>query len=264
MYLRDLLRSLARRWYFLLFGILLSAGLSVVAYQVVPASYHSAASVVLLPPRLTTDAEWNPFLQLGGLNQAVDILTRAVNSDANSKPLLKTNKGATFTIAPDTTTSGPIIIVTSTAPSGARATSMTADVLKAIPDTLNQIQSDLSVPQRSKITLMTIAVDSKPTLDAKNRTQAVLGIGAAGLALTILLIGLIDGLLQSRKRRQREREEDKADAADSSADETDTMTDEHRAAGALVHDEQLKAKRATASGAYPRGRRPESAPRKRD
>jgi uncharacterized protein involved in exopolysaccharide biosynthesis len=212
MYLRDLLRSLGRRWYFVLVGLAVTAGLCVAAFRVIPVSYNSEASVVLLPPKTSTEPNGNPFLYLGGLSQAVDVLTRTINSDATAKPLLKANPGSKFTIAADATTTGPIILITSTAPTAARAQAMTASVLTAVPLALDSIQSELSVKPQSQISVMTIAVDEKGKLDAKVRTQSLIGIGAVGAMLTILLTGLIDGLLRSRRRRNAPSADDAPDS----------------------------------------------------
>ncbi len=201
MNLRDLLNSLARRWYVVLLGLLITGGIATALFTVVPVSYISQASVVLLPPKSATDPQANPFLRLGGLSQAVDILTRTINSDAYSEPLIAENRGATFTTAADTTTSGPIILIESRAPSPARATAMTDTVLAAVPDVLDQIQAKLSVSAGFKIDVTTIAVDQKPKLDAKIRLQIVLGVAALGVVLSVLLTGLVDGLALSRRRR---------------------------------------------------------------
>ncbi len=202
MNLRDLLNSLARRWYVVVAGLLVTAGASVALYSVIPVSYTSQASVVLLPPKSASDPDANPYLRLGGLSQAVDILTRSINSDAYREPLVKRNRGATFTTSADTTTSGPIILIESHAPTPARATLMTEAVLAAVPEVLDQIQTNLSVKVDSKIDVTTIAVDQKPKLDGKARLQVVVGVGALGVVLSVLLTGLIDGLAISRRRRR--------------------------------------------------------------
>lgn len=199
--LRDLLNSLARQWYVVLAGLLLTSAIGVGLYGVIPVSYTSQASVVLLPPKSASDPDANPFLRLGGLSQAVDILTRTINSDAYSVPLIKQNPGAKFTTAADTTTSGPIILIESSAPTSARASQMTQAVLTAVPMVLDQIQAKLSVKTDSQINVTTIAVDQKPKLDAKTRLQLVLGVSALGVVLSILITGLIDGLTLSRRRR---------------------------------------------------------------
>lgn len=201
MYLRDLMRSLARRWYFLIVGLLVTAGLAFAAFRVIPVTYESQASLVLLPPKTSTQTVGNPFLLLGGLSQAVDILTRTVQADQVSGPLLEGNPGASFTIDADRSTTGPIILITSTAPTAAESLAMTADVAAAVPKSLTALQTSLVVPTNSRIGVMTLTVDEKGTLDAKSRTEAVLGIAAAGVVLSVFLIGLIDGLLRSRRRR---------------------------------------------------------------
>jgi hypothetical protein len=68
------------------------------------------------------------------------------------------------------------------------------------------------VKPQSQISVMTIAVDEKGKLDAKVRTQSLIGIGAVGAMLTILLTGLIDGLLRSRRRRNAPSADDAPDS----------------------------------------------------
>lgn len=201
MYLRDLMRSLVRRWYLVFTGLVLTGVAAVCLFNTLPVSYHSGASMLLLPPQTATGKDGNPFLQLGGLNQAVDVLTRTLTSDQERKPLLKENPGATFTIAADGTTSGPIFIATSTASTGAESTKMMNDVVAAVPVALATIQSGLSVKPLSQINMVVISQDQKPMLDSKTRIQALAGIIAVGIALTIIITGLIDGLLGSRRRR---------------------------------------------------------------
>lgn len=210
MYLRDLARSLARRWYFVLAGLIVTGLLCVTAYRVIPVTYDSQASMVLLPPETSTKLEGNPFLLLGGLSGAVDILTRTINSDADAKPLLKAHPGAKFEVVADTSTSGPIILITSTAPTAQRAKAMTRSVIAAVPVALEQIQSGLTVAADAQIRVIPVAVDSGGTLNAKTRTQAVLAVGAVGAVITVLLTGFIDGLVRGRKRRR----DDLAEKAD--------------------------------------------------
>jgi hypothetical protein len=215
MTLRDLIASLARRWYFIIIGLAITAGLCLVIVRVVPVSYDSQASMVLLPPKSSTGKNGNPFLLLGGLSQAVDILTRTMTSDADSAPLLNAHHGATFIIAADTTTTGPIVLITSTAPTAARAKVMTAAVVREVPVALRAIQARLSVESASQIRVVTVAVDQSGTLNDKSRIQALVGVGAAGVILTVLLTGLIDGILRARKRRVNRRlDEDDDDSGD--------------------------------------------------
>jgi hypothetical protein len=201
MYLHDLIRSLLRRWYLVLFGLLLTAGLAWAAFQTIPVTYESRASMVLLPPKISTEPDGNPYLYLGGLGQALDVLTRSLDADAERERLEDAHPEATYEAIADTTTSGPIMLITSTASTPAGARNLTAAVLEAVPTVLSDLQTDLGVPVDSRITVMTLSVDTAATVDAKLRTQALGALIAAGVTLTILLTGLLDGLLRSRRSR---------------------------------------------------------------
>ena len=199
MYLRDLARSLLSRWYFVLLGFLLTAGLAWAAFQTIPVTYDSRASMLLLPPKISTEPDGNPYLYLGGLGHALDVLTRSLDADAERDRLQDAYPEATYEAIADTTTSGPIMLITSTASTSADARDLTAAVLEAVPTALSDLQTELGVAADSRITVMTLSVDTTPTVDSGLRTRTLGALAAAGVALTILLTGLIDGLLRSRR-----------------------------------------------------------------
>ena len=201
MNLRDFVGSLARRWWVLVIGIALTATAAVNVYQLVPPTYTASASVVLLPPKTLVGDVGNPFLYLGGLSQAVDVLTRKVAAAEVSDPITRANPDSKFDIYSDTSSSGPIIVIFGEGPTEAAALDVVADVLAATPAALQDMQENLAVSSDSLITLDTLAVDEKPKVDQKSRIQAALGVAGVGLVLTLLLAAAVDSLLLARRSR---------------------------------------------------------------
>lgn len=202
MYVRDLLRSLVRRWYLVLVGLVLTAGLSFAVFSSAPISYETQASMLLLPPKSSVGSRGNPYLYLGGLGQAVEVLSARMNSDQVSRPVAVAHPDVEFSVAQDTTTTGPILLIKVTAPSEAEAMQVQGALVDLVPPALQDMQDGLSIPESSRIDLMTLVADSRAEPDTKTRDRALIVVAGVGLAGTLLLTGLIDSLLRSRGPRR--------------------------------------------------------------
>jgi hypothetical protein len=227
LYLRELGLSLLRRWYFVVVGLLITGGLTYMVFDRVPISYTASASTALLPPPSTVGPGGNPFLYMGGLNQALDVLSKSIASDQSKEALLGGQAGYGFDVGQDPSTSGPILLVTSKAPTAAGALSTMHAVLDDVPKRLLKLQVDLKVPPASRISSTPLAIDAKPTMVSKTRTQFTGAVGVAGLAVTILLTGLLDGIMINRRNRRAAKAARKAEGPvpdDSSA--TDNVPEE--------------------------------------
>jgi hypothetical protein len=230
LYLRELGLSLLRRWYFVVVGLLITGGLTYMVFDRVPISYTASASTALLPPPSTVGPGGNPFLYMGGLNQALDVLSKSIASDQSKEALLGGQAGYGFDVGQDPSTSGPILLVTSKAPTAAGALSTMHAVLDDVPKRLLKLQVDLKVPPASRISSTPLAIDAKPTMVSKTRTQFTGAVGVAGLAVTILLTGLLDGIMINRRNRRAAKAARKAEGSvpdDSSA--TDNVPDDSSA-----------------------------------
>jgi uncharacterized protein involved in exopolysaccharide biosynthesis len=202
MTLRDLVGSLGRRWWVVLLGLVATAAVAGGLYTAIPVSYTASASVVLLPPKTLYGEGGNPYLYLGGLSQAVDVLTGSLNSDAVSGPIQRENPRAEFAVGPDNTSSGPIIVIAVTAETRNAALAAMRDVLDAAPVVMQELQNDLAVTPESLISVRTLSIDRKPVVDQKVRLQSVLGAAGAGLVVTVLVTALVDSRLLLRRARK--------------------------------------------------------------
>lgn len=205
MFLQDLAKGLLRRWYLTVIGLLVTLCGAYMVYGVVPLTYKATASVVLVPPATAVVEGENPYLYMGGLDQAMSVLVVKMNSEAVSATLIKDNPGTTYALDRDVTTTGPIMLVTVESTSEAITLQVVDKVLNVIPTNLKALQDQLAIPKTSRITSMNIASDEQAAAQNKNRIRMTLTVAAAGGAATVLLTGLLDRLVMSRKRRRKQR-----------------------------------------------------------
>lgn len=202
MQLRTVLASLGRRWYLVVAGILIT-GLLCMAVQIsAPEKYKSQASLVLMPSSQSIGDAGNPYLYLGGLSEALDILIRKITSQPVMERLLANFGSASYTAEPDRGTSGAILVITATADNPEETMAVLKAVMDETPRSLNEMQESLNVAVPARITTMGLLIDRKAVPEVKARTQLVFVAGAGGLALTLALSVLVDGVLMTRTRRK--------------------------------------------------------------
>lgn len=202
MLVRDLILSCLRRWYLVAVGLVLTGCAAYMVFQTVAPSYEAKASMVLVPPQVAVTTGENPFLYLGGLDQALGVLQVKVTGPEVAKPLLEEHPGTEITVAQDDATSGPIVVVNVVGKDAASTMGMLEAMKTAIPTTLATLQTDLDVPRASVITVLPLAADASPTAVYKKPIQFTGIVAAMGLAATFLLVGLTDGWLERRKMRK--------------------------------------------------------------
>jgi len=204
-YLSDLLRSLGRRWYVVLIGLLATGVLSVGALRLVPVQHVATSSLLLLPPTNTVGAGGNPYLALGGLQAAADVLSRALGDDTVSERIAPVGGPATYTVASDHTTSGPILYIEVTDSTDAGAVATLGEVIDAAPGILRKLQSDVGAPTESLMSVETITRDTISTPQNKSQQRAVILVAVVGLAGTVLGTNLLNSLLVRRSTRAAQR-----------------------------------------------------------
>jgi uncharacterized protein involved in exopolysaccharide biosynthesis len=201
-YLRDLVIGLVRRWYILLLGFALAVGGAVYVQRTIPVQYSAQASMVLLPPEIQVEEGGNPYLQLGGLNQALDILSQRMTSESTRSDISRDFRGASYTAGADASTSGPILVIDTTSKTASTSLDMVAQLKQTSRQTLDAMQEELSIPAASRIRIADVTTDRHATVDAKTRTQLTLATVAGGIVLTILVAAGVDRLLTARRTRR--------------------------------------------------------------
>lgn len=210
MFVRDILISCLRRWYFLVIGLIITGVATYFVFGLVPPTYTAKASVVLIPPTVAVTVGDNPYLYLGGLDQALGVLQVKAASPEVAAPLLDKFPGSSIAITKDATTSGPIMAISVSADTPEQTMALLKSTLALVPATLASLQKDLKVPATSVITSMPLSLDVKPTKVSKKQIQMTAMAGVGGLAATLLLTGFIDRLM-SRGKGEKKAAENNAD-----------------------------------------------------
>lgn len=197
--------SLRRRWYLVLALAVLTLGAMYAVTQKVGATYEATGTVLVYPPSQSSapdgsSSKENPYLSLGGVNQARDVVVRALTSKEVSDEFGETYPiGTSFEIVPDYTNSAPIILFTVEAATPKVATDALESLVSLVPVELSNLQADLDLPEAERVASTVLTQDQTPQATSKAMIRSAIlagaGVGGAGL----MLIALIDGLVMSRR-----------------------------------------------------------------
>ncbi|WP_157683357.1 hypothetical protein [Microlunatus soli] len=149
-----------------------------------------------LPP-----GENNPYLYLGGLVQATEVVARVAASNDAVSAIVDEHPGTQITVVRDPSTSGPVILITVMANSDQVAADAIDKVVAQTPVELARLQDTKSIQAKNRISVRTLTVDQQPTLEQRKRLVATGGATAGIVAVSLLLASLLDGLLMRRRRK---------------------------------------------------------------
>lgn len=211
MFLHDLGIGLLRRWYLVLFGLLVTGFGAYSLLQIVPVTYEATSSVVLVPPATAVIEGENPYLYMGGLDQALSVLTVRMSSPTVADPILKKRPGLNYSVGKDISTAGPIMLVGAEGETEAETLKLLGQVTKVIPENLQLLQDQLNIPKNARITAMNIVTDTSAKEVNKKQMRAVLAAIAGGTAVTVLGTGLIDRMVMRRKEKRARRSDASAE-----------------------------------------------------
>ena len=197
--------SLRRRWYLVLALLVLTLGAMYVVSQRVGKVYEATGTVLVYPPSQSSmpdgsSTQENPYLTLSGVNQARDVVVRALTSKKVSDEFGATFPiGTSFEIVPDYTNSAPIILFTVEAGDPTVATEALESLVSLVPVELSDLQSGLDLPEAERVASTVLTQDEQPqaTNKAMIRSSILAGAGVGGAGL--MLIALLDSLLLGRR-----------------------------------------------------------------
>jgi hypothetical protein len=197
--------ALLRRWYVVIVGVAMTAGLVYVAKDAVPPTYSASGSVLLLPPGTSVADGSNALLSLGGLEQPAALVVAYLAGDEARQVLAEDFPNATYDIVLDPLSRGPLVLVTVEDPSQDDVMSALDAVLDALPQALSMLQDQVDAPADSRVTSMPLSVDERPTTERSDSLRAL--IAAAGVGMVLTLVGAIafDALAARRRERRRDR-----------------------------------------------------------
>ncbi|WP_426241938.1 hypothetical protein [Nocardioides sp. LHG3406-4] len=201
--------ALARRWYLVLVALVLTAGVTYLVVERVGPSYVSKGTVLLFPPKTTiaesdqSVTQGNPYLYLGGLNPARDILIRTMTSTSARDAIEEQYPGAGYEMSSDPGSDGPIIAIEVSGTSAAETLDALGTLLDEVDESLADLQAGLDIDDSAYISSRTLTADERPEVVRKGQIRSGIVAGASVLTLSLLAIGLLDGLVAGRGRNDR-------------------------------------------------------------
>lgn len=201
---RDFFAALRRRWILAVVAVIISALAGAGTVIAVGPKYEAAATVLLIPPRTTTVVgesdytQGNPLLYLGGLNQTRDVLALRLLDDTVQRAVQEKYPLSEIEVAPEKSSSGPVLHISSTATSPENALGATALVRDRAAETLSALQADLKITTSARVTLIPLTANTEADVVRKGQIRAGVLAAFGVLIVMLLAIGLTDGLLRSR------------------------------------------------------------------
>lgn len=207
--LAEIFRVMRRRWYVLLPGLLLAAGLTVAVALSVPVTYQSQSTVVLLNSQKATVAyDGNPFLSTQtSLTGMADSLARNLNSDGSLRELKSRGASGTFEAKLADNAQGPLMWLTVTGTDQAGVLASDRILTAYAKERLEQFQKQQAVDPKAMIRMTTIVPPQNPVAQTKTRLEYMVMAGGLGLVLTLVAVFFVEA---RRRSRTPERDEEPA------------------------------------------------------
>ncbi|ROP47600.1 Wzz/FepE/Etk N-terminal domain-containing protein [Streptomyces sp. PanSC9] len=198
--LAEIFRVMRRRWYVLLPGLLLTACLTVAVALVVPVTYQSQSTVVLLNSQKATVAyDGNPFLSTQtSLTGMADSLARNLNSDISLRELKSRGGKGTFEAKLADNAQGPLMWLTVTGTDKAAVLASDRILTAYAKERLNQFQKQQSVAPKAMIRMTTIVPPQNPVAQTKTRLEYLIMAGGLGLVLSLVATFYVEARRRSR------------------------------------------------------------------
>ncbi|MFJ3809244.1 Wzz/FepE/Etk N-terminal domain-containing protein [Streptomyces sp. NPDC090073] len=198
--LAEIFRVMRRRWYVLLPGLLLTACLTVAVALVVPVTYQSQSTVVLLNSQKATVAyDGNPFLSTQtSLTGMADSLARNLNSDISLRELKSRGAKGTFEAKLADNAQGPLMWLTVTGTDKAAVLASDRILTAYAKERLDKFQKQQSVAPKAMIRMTTIVPPQNPVAQTKTRLEYLIMAGGLGLVLSLVATFYVEARRRSR------------------------------------------------------------------
>lgn len=193
-------KLLLSRWYFTAIGVMMTILLCLAAALYVPATYKSNADVLLLPAAKSVGAGGNPYLDLGGMEQAADVLVKALSDGSVDDALKREHITGTYVVIRDPATTGPMLLITTQGKTASVALATMNRLIELAAPTMQRVQASIAVPAQYRITTSVVTVDKNATVVRKGQIRAVVAVGALSLILSLLALAGISRVIDRRQR----------------------------------------------------------------
>jgi hypothetical protein len=194
-------------------SVLLTAAAMAAIFVSVPTTYGAKASLVLFNPPAPPEpkqastqnsAFQNPYARFGDLSVVVDILKRLVSSEPTASRLASNGLVGTYAVAANIDYyHGPIIDVTSAAPTAADATKSAGLVVAELRSQLTSLQVQQGTDLKYQIKSQTVVAPLAKVTSASVRLRKTLMAGALGVAITAAVAMIADARNKSRNAAPR-------------------------------------------------------------
>ena len=208
MKLADTLRGLLKRWYILFPGLLIAVAIAVGAWFAIPPGYSRSATQLIVPGESSIPEGGNPYLYLGGLVPAADVLVRAVGSENTLNDVAEKYPGIDIEISRDATAAGPMILITVTAKTDAAAKNVLTMLTDRTATVLDELQAVESIPEANRMTVIPVTVDEQSIEESRSRFLAAAGAGIVGILLTLVIASLACASGRAPRERESARDSD--------------------------------------------------------
>jgi hypothetical protein len=193
------MRALGRRWYVVLAGLLLTAGLVFGAYKASPPEYNARALVLLLPSKFDLGKGGNPLLRLDGLEQPASILSAYFASAPALAEVKQLSPTAEFEVDLDPSTRGPVIAIDVTDKTAADTLRVRDYLLTRIPTELQRLQQEVHARNNAFVGSKLLVADREAKLDIHGTVRITIAALVVGLVGTGMSAFAIDGFMQRRR-----------------------------------------------------------------
>ena len=205
MTLRGLLGAFWRRWYLLLVGLLLTAGLVMPAAQAAPPQHRARALILLLPSETMAAEGGNPLLEVSGLDFPGRVLVAYFSSETALRQIEALAPEAEVSVEMDESTRGPVLAVDVLDATPESALATRDYMTEQIPIQLARIQIRVGAPLKTRVRSIPLTVDGEATVDYGKFTRLTIAAGTLGLAATGFSVTVLDAWLLDRRRRREAR-----------------------------------------------------------
>jgi capsular polysaccharide biosynthesis protein len=215
--LLSLLRTLRRHMFLTTVVFMLTAAGAYYIIKVAQPTYETSASYILIAPPapptqldLQTHPELagvnyqNPFTRLYDQSIVVDVVARAVNSEASRKALIEAGADDRFTLAPSARygTASPIVDINGFGATPAIAENTARLVSDAFVRQLEQMQKDESVDERYMFRARVIDFPNDARLQVSSKLRSLVGVMGLGAFALFILVSTAEAVRQSRMERR--------------------------------------------------------------
>lgn len=192
----EVVDALRRQWLVVIIGLLATVGLTFSAYVLSKPVYEITGTILFMPPASSVGTSPgqndNPYLQLGGLGQAVDLLCVYLSDQSTQTEIKTISPDASFTVQRDSATSSPLLVVQVSDSTPEIAVTIRDLLMTRTPVRLQQMQADLGVATRDQITSIVVTRDARAEEVGKNRLRVAVVAGFLGAGLTLVATARLD------------------------------------------------------------------------